>query len=169
MRNMARPRMRVQWAQNQAFAGSGQATRRRHIHQRPGLSRDRHPHGRLPGPHPAGSLDGRAARPLELVAIQPRQTRRSHRRTGTRTHTLPLATSLGRDGGVASSRPRTARPQVPTAVASYAGPILEQRDRSVRRWPPQARRTGVFRAALTASLKTPVMRVERRLHVLLQH
>ena len=33
--------------------GDREAARRRRVHQRPRLARDRHPHGRLPRPHPA--------------------------------------------------------------------------------------------------------------------
>jgi putative drug exporter of the RND superfamily len=91
--------------------GGGQGARRRRIHQRPSLARDRHPDGCLPGPHPVCPLDCRAARPLELVAIQPRQTCPGHRRTGT--GTLRLAMSLRRDQGHAPSRPRTAMPAGP--------------------------------------------------------
>ena len=37
---------------------------------RPRVDRDRHPHGRLPRPHPARPRHRRPARPLELVAIR---------------------------------------------------------------------------------------------------
>ena len=61
----------------------GRTARRQRLPGHPRLSRDRHPDGHVLRPHPARPVHGRAARPLELVAVQARPARRSHSRPGT--------------------------------------------------------------------------------------